>query len=97
MWATVPSEEMERLHKLLQQMHSEADAIRIFGRPTRVIEPGGTRTEPARDGRPSYIYLYRTLRYESISDTAVVDVHIDQYGQTTASLFGKYLGETPKT
>ena len=92
MFATVSPEEAERLHKVLQQVHSEADAVRVFGKPTHILDPGGRCTEPERDGRPSYIHLQRTLRYESVSDTAVVDVHIDQYGQTTASLCGKYLG-----
>ena len=96
MFATIPSAETVRLHKLLQSIRSEADAIRVLGQPTRILEPGGTSTEPERDGRPSYVHLYRTLRYESVSDSALVDVHIDQYGKSTASVCGKYLGKPPK-
>jgi hypothetical protein len=96
MFATVPPEESVRLHKLIQQVETEADAIRVFGKPTQILEPGGMCTEPEHDGRPRYIHLYRTLRYESVSDTALVDVHIDQYGKATASLCGKYLGRPPK-
>jgi hypothetical protein len=96
MFATVSSEESERLHRLVQEIQSKADAIRVLGTPTDVLEPGGRCIEPERDGRPSYIHLYKTLRYESVSDTAVLDVHIDQYGRATTSLCGKYLGKPPR-
>jgi len=97
MWATVPSEESDRLQNFIKNIKTEADAIRIFGDPTRVLEPGGSHTEPERDDAPSYIHLYKTLRYEALSDTAVVDVHVDQNGKVFISLFGKYLGKSPKT
>ena len=96
MFAEVSSAESERLHRLLQDVHTEADALRVFGTPTQVLEPGGRCTEPERDGRPSYIHLWKTLRYDSVSETAVVDVHVDQYGKTTASICGKYLGKPPR-
>ena len=96
MFAEVSSTESERLHQLLKEVDTEADALRVFGTPTHVLEPGGRCTEPARDGRPSYIHLWKTLRYESVSDTAIVDVHVDQYGKATASVCGKYLGKPPK-
>jgi len=97
MFATVSSEESERLHQVIKDIKTESDAIRVFGEPTCILEPGGGHTEPERDDRPSYIHLYRTLRYESASDTAVVDVHVDQYGKVSVSLFGKYLGKAPKS
>ena len=97
MFAAVPVEETARLHELIKDIQSESDALRLLGEPTHVLEPGGSSTEPEKDDTPSYIHLYRTLRYESVSDTAVVDVHVDQYGKTSISLFGRYLGKPPKT
>jgi len=97
LWATVPTDESDRLHNVIKNLKTESDAIRVFGQPTHVLEPGGSSTEPEKDGAPSYIHLYKTLRYESVSDTAVVDVHVDQNGKVFISLFGKYLGKPPKT
>jgi len=97
MFADVSSEESERLQNFIKDIKTEGDAVRIFGHPTRVLEPGGRHTEPEKDDAPSYIHLYRTLRYEAVSDTAVVDVHVDQNGKVFISLFGKYLGKSPKT
>ena len=97
MWATVPSEESDRLQNFIKNIKTEADAIRIFGDPTRVLEPGGSHTEPERDDAPSYIHLYKTLRYAAVSDTAVVHVHVDQNGKVFISLFGRYLGKPTKT
>jgi hypothetical protein len=97
MFADVSSDESERLQKFIKDIKTEADAIRIFGDPTCVLEPGGRHTEPGKDDAQSYIHLYRTLRYEAISDTAVLDVHVDQNGKVFISLFGKYLGKPPKT
>jgi hypothetical protein len=97
MFATVSSEESERLHNLIKEIKTESDAIKVFGDPTDVLEPGGRHTEPERDDAPGYIHLYRTLRFEAISDTAVVDVHVDQTVKVFISLFGKYLGKLPKT
>ncbi len=91
MFATVPPEETTRLHNLIKDLKTESDAMKVLGAPTHVLEPGGTSTEPEKDGAPRYIHLYRTLRYESLSDAAVVDVHVDQYGKISISLYGKYL------
>jgi len=97
MFAEVSSEESERLQNLIKGIKTEEDAVKIFGEPTRVLEPGGRHTEPEKGDAPAYIHLYRTLRYEAVSDSAVVDIHVDQNGRVFISLFGKYLGKSPKT
>jgi hypothetical protein len=97
MFAEVSSDESERLQSLIKEIKTEGDALRVFGEPTHVLEPGGRHTEPEKDDAPGYIHLYRTLRYEAVSDTAVVDVSVDQNGRVFISLFGKYLGKSPKT
>ena len=97
MFAEVSSEESERLQHLIKEIKTEGDAVRIFGEPTRVLEPGGRHTDPEKGDAPGYIHLYRTLRYEAVSDTAVVDIHVDQNGKVFISLFGRYLGKPPKT
>jgi hypothetical protein len=91
MFAEVSSEESERLHNLIRQVKTELDAIRVFGDPTHVLEPGGRCVEHEKDDEPGQIHLYKTLRYEGVSDTAVVDVSVDQNGKVFISLFGKYL------
>jgi hypothetical protein len=97
MFADVSSEECERLQNLIKDIKAEGDAVKIFGAPTCVLEPGGRHTEPEKNDAPGYIHLYRTLRYEAVSDTAVVDIHVDQNGKVFISLFGKYLGKSIKT
>jgi hypothetical protein len=97
MFAEVPSEESERLQNLIKEIKTEGDALRVFGEPTRVLEPVGSHIAPDKGDTPGYIHLYRTLRYEEVSDTAVVDIHVDQNGKVFISLFGQYLGKSPKT
>ena len=97
MFADVSPEESERLQHLIKHIKTEGDAVRVLGEPTRVLEPGGGHTEREKDDTPGYIHLYRTLRYEAVSDTAVVDIHVDQNGRVFISLFGQYLGKSPKT
>jgi hypothetical protein len=61
------------------------------------MEPGAIHTDPDRDDKPGEIRTFKTLRYEALSDTAVVDASIDRQGNASISLFGKDIGKPPKT
>jgi len=97
MFATVSSEESMRLHNLIKDLKTEKDVIRVLGEPTYVMDPGFTQQEPEKDGKAGEIRAFKALRYESLSDTAVVNANIDQRGNASISLFGKYIGKPPKT
>ncbi len=97
MFAEVSSEETIRFHKLIKDIKTEGDVISAFGEPTSVVDPGSTRTDPEKDGRPGRIHTFRTLRYEALSETAVVEANIDAGGKAEISFYRKYLGKPPKT
>jgi hypothetical protein len=97
MFAEVPSEESWRLHNLIKDLKTEEDVIAALGKPTHVMEPGAIHTEPDKDDKAGEIRTFKTLRFESLSDTAVVDANIDRRGNASISIFGKYIGKPPKT
>lgn len=97
MFAEVSSEESARLHNLIKDLKTEMDVIKALGEPTHVLDPGATCTDPEKDGKPGEIHTYKTLRYEALSETAVVDANIDRRGNASISLFGKYIGKPEKT
>jgi hypothetical protein len=47
-----PPEESMRLHNLIKDLKTQGDVIAALGEPTHVIDPGGTRTEPGKHGKP---------------------------------------------
>jgi hypothetical protein len=97
MFAEVSSEESARLHNLIKDLKTEMDVIKAFGEPTHVLDPGARCTDPEKDGKPGEIHTYKTMRYEALSETAVVDANIDRRGNASISLFGKYIGKPQKT
>ena len=97
MFATVPSEEEVRLHNLVKDFKTEKDVIDALGEPTYIMNPGTIQTEPDGENAAGESRSFKTLRYESASDTAVINVDVDPHGNASISFSGKYIGKPPKT
>ena len=97
MFATVPAEEEVRLHNLTKDLKTENDVIDALGEPTYILNPGSVQTEPDADNAPGKIRTFKVLRYNSASDTALIEADVDAHGNASISFSGKYIGRPPKT
>ncbi len=84
-----------RLHKLIKDIKTEGDVISALGEATYVVDPGTTCADPDKDGKPGKIHTFKTLRYEALSETAVVEANIDRDGKAEISFTGNTLESRP--
>lgn len=70
----ITPEESVRLHQLWSTLRTQQDVISAWGPPDERIPHGFGETEPERDGRPARTVSFDVMRYNKLSDTAVVDV-----------------------
>jgi len=75
----VTPEENYRLGQLTKGLRSVADVLAAFGTPDEDLPAGYSQTAPEKDGQPSRTEVFRVLRYQALSPTAVVEavVHDD--------------------
>ena len=86
-----------RLHNLTKDLKTEKDVIDALGEPTYIMNPGRVHAEPDTQDAPGKIRTFKSLRYESVSDTALIEVEVDAQGNASISFSGKYIGKPPKT
>lgn len=96
MFATVSSDETIRLHQLTKDLKTEEDVLAHLGKPTHVFDPGATIAEPDDGDKPGEIRTCKSLRYESHSDTATINVNVGRHGKVRISFSGKYVGRPSK-
>jgi hypothetical protein len=97
LFATVPTEETFRLHRLTKNLKTEEDVLACLGAPTHVFDPGATWEEPGKDGKPGEIRTCKTLQYDGQSDTAIIRVNVGRYGKVRISFSGKEIAKLHKT
>ncbi|HEY3897717.1 MAG TPA: hypothetical protein VGM54_03840 [Chthoniobacter sp.] len=96
MFATISSEESARLHRLTKDLKTENEVRALLGEPTHVFDPGLAREEPEKNGKPGRVMMWKSLRYESHSETAAIDVRVNRHGEVSISFQGKYIGKPKK-
>lgn len=91
LFATISDEETTRLFALTKGFRTEDDVRRGLGDPTHVFEPGGTMMTAEKDGDPREVRAWKSLRYENYSDTATINVNVDQQGNVRIAFMEKTL------
>ncbi len=92
LFAVIPSDEQQRLARLLAPVMTVRGALKRLGKPQQ-DDAAGTRTEsPERIGQPPSIEHFRTLVYERLSEVADVRITERSDGAVHWSLNGKYIG-----
>ncbi len=95
MFARVTDAEIARLKELLASVDTIDDALRVLGPPDEDMPAGsGSRTAYNPD-KPQVFEEFRTLRYEHLSESVVVDVQDRPGRRVGVSYAGKYIGPRP--
>ena len=91
---TVTAEEMHRLRDIAVDVKTVSDALLKFGEPDQDIPSGYGETSPKQNGGPTRTQFFRVLRYQNLSETAVVDfvVQGEEVVSFTYSPKGKHDG-----
>jgi hypothetical protein len=94
LFAKVSKDEISRLSKLTENIHTLEDALRGLGEPD-VDDPNGmVVTTPERGGNPETTEVFRVLTYKKLSKTADVFVSVLPNGRVAHISFGgKYIGK----
>ena len=92
LFAHLTTEEIQRLSELTQSVATVSDAIAKFGSPDEDIPNGYGETRPSKNGEPGRSEFFRVLRYNRLSDTAIVDVVVRAEERVTFSYGPKYIG-----
>lgn len=85
----VTHEEMLRLDTLTRNLKSLADVVAAFGNPDEDYPTGHGVTKPGAVGEPDKTEHYRSIRYNNLSQTAVVDVIVHPLDRVHFTSYGK--------
>ena len=94
LFAEITVTEQHRLAKLTQDLATVPAVLAALGKPDRDNPAGLMRTSPERDGQPPETRAFRTLLYTALSDTANVQVVVQDNERVTFSFLGKYIGDS---
>jgi hypothetical protein len=94
LFSVIPGDEERRLFALLGSFKTVEEATQALGPPDEEIPYGLTMKQPEQDGNAPNIESFRTLRYSSLSETAVVNISDSRDGRIHVWLHGKYIGQS---
>ena len=97
LFSVIPSEEEQRLARLLAPVRTARGALKRLGKPQR-DDPAGIRMHtPEADGRPPGVRHHRVLVYEKLSDVADVWFTEGPDGRVSWQLMGKQIARRSKS
>ena len=74
LFVVVTPDERMRLQESWSTLRTRDEVLRTWGPPDEEIPDGYGETEPEREGKPSRTVNFDVMRYNNLSETAVVDV-----------------------